>query len=124
MKETINQRIANYRRFRGFSQEYVAERLGMRPSTYSQCERRGKISCDLIIKLSEILDIEFYTLLFGEKTVNPKPTPPKPQHDFTTMEINIIKIIRNLKKQDRKKLIAIIQEYYIKDREKGAIRYF
>ncbi|MBR4973329.1 MAG: hypothetical protein IKY45_02560 [Clostridia bacterium] len=115
MKETINQRITKYRRFRGYTQAQMAEWLGMKSSTYSQCERVGKITCEQIISISEILKLDVGTLLYGEKKAKPPITPPQ-EMEFTLMEKNIIKIIRNLKKQDRAELISIIEKYYKKSR--------
>ena len=45
----------------------MAEWLGMKSSTYSQCERVGKITCDQIISISEILKLDVGNLLYGEK---------------------------------------------------------
>ena len=115
MKETINQRITKYRRFRGYTQAQMAEWLGMKPSTYSQCERVGKITCEQIISISEILKLDVGTLLYGEKKAKPPITPPQ-EMEFTLMEKNIIKIIRNLKKQDRADVFEFIQQKYNKSK--------
>ena len=40
MSETINQRIALYRKIANLTQTQAAEKLGMKCSTYSQMERR------------------------------------------------------------------------------------
>ncbi len=111
MKETINQRVTKHRRFRGYTQAQMAEWLGMKSSTYSQCERIGKISCEQIISISEILDLDVGVLLYGEEKIKPPIKPPK-EPEFTLMEKNIIKIIRNLKKQDRKDVYEFIQQKY------------
>lgn len=85
MKETINQRITKYRKFRGYTQAQMAEMLGMKGSTYSQCERMGKISCEQIISISPILHLDVRVLLYGEDFANPTPIMSEPL-DFTTME--------------------------------------
>ena len=111
MKETVNQRITKYRRFRGYTQAQMAEWLGMKSSTYSQCERKGKISCEQIISISKILDLDVGVLLYGEEKIKSPITPPQ-EPEFTLMEKNLIKIIRNLKKQDRKDVFEFIQQKY------------
>ncbi len=67
MQETINQRIRRYRKKSGYTQEYVAKQLGEKISTYSQMERKGNITCEMLIKLTAVLDIDALTLLYGEK---------------------------------------------------------
>ncbi len=120
MKETINQRITKYRRFRGYTQAQMAERLGMKSSTYSQCERIGKISCEQIVLISEILDLDVGVLLYGEEKIKPPIIPPQ-EPEFTLMEKNIIKIIRNLKNQNRKELLLIIEEFYKKQKNPNSV---
>ncbi len=66
MNETINQRINRLRKAKGYTQADVAELLGIKVSTYSQMERKGGITSDIIIKLSEILKVEPLIILYGE----------------------------------------------------------
>ena len=115
MEENINSRIRKWRKQRGLTQTQMAKQLGMKSSTYSQCERVGKITCDQIISISEILKLDVGTLLYGEKKAKPPITPPQ-ELDFTLMEKNIIKIIRNLKKQDRADVFEFIQQKYNKSK--------
>ncbi len=117
---TINQRIAVFRKLCGFSQAKMAEFMEMNTSTYSQMERRGKISSDMIIKLSEVLGVEPVELILGtehkkqesaiadsrgdkteRKTDNPPklPQPPEGLYRLTNREQNIIKIFRASSKQ-------------------------
>lgn len=112
MSKTINQRVAMYRRLLGYSQSQIAEMLGKKSSTYSQCERMGTFNCDTIISLAEIFDVDVRVLLYGEKPDTILPPPPPPQPKYTTTEQNIIKIIRNLPKHKRDDILNYISECY------------
>lgn len=95
MVETINQRIYRYRKQLGFTQKDVAKMLEMQPSTYAQMERKGKISSDVLIKLSQTFDISVLSLLFGENvpesqitTYNAtKPNPKTQKEKFYVMGV-------------------------------------
>ena len=65
--ETINQRIRHFRKKLGYTQEYVAKQVGEKLSTYSQMERKGNITCEMLIKLTDVLDTDALTLLYGEQ---------------------------------------------------------
>lgn len=58
MSETINQRIKRIRRSKKISQAEIAKRLGMKTDTYSKYERIGKISCDKLSRIAEILETD------------------------------------------------------------------
>ena len=70
-KETVNQRIARYRKFRGFSQAELAMRIGMKSSTYSQMERGGNISTKRLLLIARELKVEPEVLLMGEESYPP-----------------------------------------------------
>ena len=67
MAETINQRIRSQRKKLQYTQYQVAKMLSMKESTYSQMERKGNITCEILIKLCDILNTDALTLLYGEK---------------------------------------------------------
>ena len=63
--------IRKLREKKGFSQEYVAQELGINQSTYGKIERENtKISIDRLMKISEILNEDIINLL----DLNPKNT--------------------------------------------------
>ena len=99
INETINQRIARYRRLTGYSQKAMAAFLDKRPSTYSQEERCGDITCRDIIKISHILGIDVKVLLYGEKKgeniINNPPFILEPR------EKQLVKAIRDIKPKYR-----------------------
>ena len=122
MAETINERIKFWRKKRGLSQAELAEKLGVKSSTYSQCERNGIISCEMLIKVAHILTVDVRELLFGrfyDFTV-PKPDIENNKNWFTptSAEINLLKILRNLPKPMQKDILFFINEKYKLDKYK------
>ena len=130
-KSTINQRIAVCRKLRDMTQADVAEKLDMKCSTYSQMERKGNISAQMILKLAAIFNVQPDEILYGKSDVftppppSQEPTggklaspiePPIPQGPaaitLTNREENIIKIIRNLPKEVRDEIISFIEIKY------------
>lgn len=128
MFDTINERVAHYRKLANLNQAQAAERMGMKLSTYSQMERVGNISAERIIKLAQIFGVDTSILLFGEpdrvpiKISNPpnepigtikqtEPVLPPIAEPFilTNKEKSIITIIRNFKKRERDEVIAFIE---------------
>ena len=69
MSETINQKIKRIRRSKNMSQVEIAKRLGMKSNTYSKYERTGKIRCDMLSKIAEILetDVSVFMNNFGKE---------------------------------------------------------
>ncbi len=135
MNQTINQRIGIYRRLAGLSQAKAAEKLGMKCSTYSQMERRGKISTQMLLKLAAAYNVHPDELLYGNENIikpnvpaeEPKPikepiTPPispkteSPVMILTNSEENMIKIVRNLPRADRDEVLAFIEKMYKKNK--------
>ena len=66
----LTQKIKQQRKERGYSQNYMAEKLGITPSAYSKIERgETKIDTDRLKKLSEVFDMDMNELLSGGGTV-------------------------------------------------------
>lgn len=133
MNETINQRVVKCRKLADLTQADVAEKLGMKGSTYSQMERKGIISAERLSKMAEIFDVSPNYLLTGEEiskyTIPPivpqgesipqpvlmQPEPVLPQKKVfvvTKKEENLIKIIRFLSKPNYDKVIKFIDSVY------------
>lgn len=104
MDKIINQRIRYYRNLRCLTQAQVADAIGMKGSSYSQCERCGKITCEQLIKLSEILNVSCNTLLFGKEETAEIETPAPKEEEFkiTNREKSAIEIIRSFSPEKRK----------------------
>ena len=117
MNLEVNKRVRMMRKLMGLSQREIAEMLGKKSSTYSQCERGGQITCGMIISLAEILCVDVRTLLYGE-CIEP-PLPPPPPLDsikLTKKEENFIKILRNLSSERRNAVINFIESNYKEDK--------
>ncbi len=80
MDKDINRRIREYRKLRKMTQEELGKALGMKCSTYSQMERKGKITVSMATKIAEILDVDSDIIMYGEKQTpfpfEPVITPP------------------------------------------------
>lgn len=106
--ESINQRVARCRKLAGFTQADVAEKLGIKISTYSQMERKGNITAQMVLDLAAIFNIDPNEMLYTAPTPTQKtsgqetlpPPAPDPQLLLTNLEQNIIKILRNIPKED------------------------
>ncbi len=122
MNLEINKRVIQYRKQKHLTQSEVAERIGMKSSTYSQMERVGDISAERVVRLAEIFGVRPEWILLGEPedtpenesgidvAQQPKITIPEPEpFVLTNMEMSIIKIIRNLKKKEKEEVINFIQ---------------
>ena len=123
MADTINARVARCRKLRDMTQADVAEKLGMKCSTYSQMERKGNISAQMVLHLANIFEIEPDVILYGENmplrptvVADPILSQPEPKHPIhvdpplilTDRETNIIRIIRNLSKDKKEEAISYI----------------
>ncbi len=69
MQKEINKRIIYYRKKRGLTQIEVAQKLGMKITTYSQAERENNITCEMAIKLAEIFNIDVKYLLYEDPSL-------------------------------------------------------
>ena len=136
--KTVNERIAKYRRLSNIKQRDMAEKLGMKGSTYSQMERTGIVSGERLFQMAEIFGITPCELFKGEEpcksnisnpqtpTDNPstlifqQSTMPKIEKEIFTVtkkEENLIKIIRNLSKPNYDKTMKFIEEIYKEDKK-------
>lgn len=123
MDKSINQRVTYYRKRQRLTQTQVAQMMGIKMSTYSQCERRGHISGERLIKLAEILEVSCDTLLYGEEPQT--PTIPQPQtfetEFFTNKEKSLIKVLRTLTDKKRQAIFKITELTYKRKLDPTAI---
>lgn len=71
MSSEIYKRIKFFREKKGYSQEYVANELSIRQSTYTRIERNLiKLDVDRLVQISQLLDVDLYFLLTGEISQN------------------------------------------------------
>ena len=111
----INARIASIRKLREYKQSDVAEFLGIKVSTYSQMERKGNITGEMILRLAEIFDVDPKIILCGEETEEtpvsvPTTVSDPPQIMLTNSESNVIKILRNLNKPKQEQVFDAISK--------------
>ncbi len=110
MPSVINERIRLLRKQRKYSQKYVAQKMNMKISTYSQMEREGNITCDTLLALSEILEVDELTILYGEDMpVEKCETEKLTEADF--FEKLVLYALRNMPEDVRQKIYEIISEY-------------
>lgn len=77
MDKEINARIKHYRNLKKMTQEELGMALGMKCSTYSQMERRGKITVDMAKAIAKILDVDSDVIIYGNPIdFTPIETPP------------------------------------------------
>lgn len=66
MKETISERLKNYRKQKSFSIREVAEKLDISQSTYRSWENGVNISGEPYVKLAEIFEVSLHELITGD----------------------------------------------------------
>ena len=144
MSKEINQRVIMFRKLANLNQAQVAEKMGMKPSTYSQMERAGNISLDRLMKLAEILNVTINDILPEDKKT-PKETDDeekKDDYDFsnnyrqpmrlrryvnedldfeyslssrlTLRDKNMIKMYSNFSEKDKVKVCEFVKQIYDK----------
>ena len=106
----INQRIKTERKSQGYTQEFIADALGMRESTYSQMERSGKVSAETLLKIANILNVDIRYFLYGDEAYSPKQIAKT--NDYTAQEECVLKILRNFNSKDRNDVLNYIEDKY------------
>ena len=106
----INVRIASLRKLHEYKRADIAEFLKMKTSTYSQMERNGNITGEVIIKLAEIFDVDPIIILCGEKNEKPPEKPVPKDKKLTNLESNIIKIFRTLNREKQEDICDYISK--------------
>ncbi len=122
-KETINSRIASYRKLAGFTQEEAASLLNMKRSAYARMEKVGSPTPEQIKQIAELYRISVAMLLYGEDfalnsgngsagRVTLKQPSDRDIFPLTTTEINAIRLLREFNEEDTKKVVDLINEIY------------
>ena len=132
--ESLNKRIARLRKAKGLKQADMAERLGLKESTYSQMERQGNITAQKLLDIAAILGVDVNVLLYGEDYLEPSKNnggstinfeqkavvlefsddPPKPVTKFDVA----VEAFRNLKKDQQDEVYVLIQKFVDENRSK------
>ena len=68
MNNSIGKNIRKHREFKGFSQEYMAQELGINQSSYAKIEKENtKLTVERLQRISEVLEVEISSLLNSSK---------------------------------------------------------
>lgn len=123
----INCRVRYARKRNGYTQDDIAEILEINPSTFSQMERTGKISVEVLKKLSESLNIDIRYFIYGDefwdKKEEPKPPPKPPEPPYfselphedyllTEKERYIVLTFRNLNNKEKREAYSLFMENF------------
>ncbi|MBQ6825343.1 MAG: helix-turn-helix transcriptional regulator [Clostridia bacterium] len=137
VEKEINRRVRERREELGYTQKEVAELIGMKQNAYSQMEKEGNISAQRIMNLAVVLKTTTQYLLYGNKEnifdiqagakTNLTFNEPAPKFDavdplietITNREKNAIKMLRNIKQEDREEVYRIIKEFHDKKFKKA-----
>ncbi|MBQ6847625.1 MAG: helix-turn-helix transcriptional regulator [Clostridia bacterium] len=108
---SVNERIRICRKQRGLTQTQMSKVLGIKTSTYSQMERKGIITCEVLKVLSEAFGVSPIYLLYGTETEN-NISPEKPYEsrysfleDISDAELIILQKSVFYLNRDKRKLI-------------------
>ncbi len=112
MPSLVNERIRNLRKQRKYSQKYVAQKMNMKVSTYSQMEREGNITCDALIELCEILDADVLSILYG-KDIPQKYCKANELTEASLFEKLVLYALRNLPKEEKQEVFKLISKYIV-----------
>ena len=128
----INQRVARYRKLKDLNQTQMADFMGIKTSTYSQKERKGKITAEEIVKIADILNINVNALLYGEvekinTSANPNEIEQKIRSEYasryaffeklTPKNISHIKIIFSLRPKQRQEVFDLAYKFYLNNKK-------
>ncbi len=122
----INRRMAAYRKNAGFTQEQIADMLGMARSNYARIERSGNPSIELLEKLAEIYKIQVERLLKDQVLDFSAPPPSNPilrandsylldtsdLFPITIEEANLLRILRILPQENTDAAMKFINDLY------------
>ena len=89
MKETFGQRFSRLRKQRGFTQEELAEKVGLSGQAVSKWENDASMpDVSLLVELSEILGVSLDELL-GKETPIARILPPEERRDINDLVLRI-----------------------------------
>lgn len=93
----IGMRIYNRRKQLGMTQETLAERIGINPKHISLIEKGSNMRLDTLIKMGQILDLDYTFMITGNNT---NSTIPEIQNLFSKLDENkfhaLLEILRAL----------------------------
>ncbi|MBR5922708.1 MAG: helix-turn-helix domain-containing protein [Clostridia bacterium] len=124
----INKRISTYRKLAGYTQQTAADALGIKKNTYARMELHGNPTPEMLAKLANLYTVSVNMLIFGSdggettdlRTASgtTRLTEPGPQFKkhaeitLTLNELNCVKACRELSKEQRDEVMALINKLY------------
>ena len=131
MKEQIkpiNKRISTYRKLAGYTQQTAADALGIKKNTYARMELHGNPTPEMLAKLANLYTVSINMLVLGTdggETNDLKsaggvqrlseaepPLKKRAELTLTINEINCVKACRELSKEQRNEVMALINRLY------------
>ena len=64
-----HRRLAALREEKGFSQQYLADKLGVNKVTFSRVENGHNVSYELLLRLCQLLDVDSSEILYSSRDV-------------------------------------------------------
>lgn len=99
----VGARVAQARRARGFSQELLAEALGVAPVTLSRQETGHRaMSLSMLAEIAGVLEVRLADLLDAEVAL------PEPKRD--PIEQEIVRLVKGLDDERRDLAIRVLKE--------------
>lgn len=98
----VGQRLGDLRRQRGFTQEALAEQLGIQPHGLSRIEQGHRApSLSTLASLAGALDVTLAELLAVEDEI--------PEAKHTADEAQVLRLFAGLKANQRKAIVALLK---------------
>lgn len=116
--ETVNDRIRACRIHKKITQQEMADKLGIKRSTYAYMESKGEPTREMISKIAKILEIsDFYLWSGSNEKIQPRlhedPYPYKVNYfTATRREQKLIEMFRMLSKEDKDEKFKEIELLY------------
>ena len=121
--QDINLRVKKARKDNFYTQAQLAKAIGMKTTTYSQMEREGNITAEVLKKIAHVLNIDIRYFLYGDEFVvenKPEEPPEEPaEPEFRNVydlldreETYMIMTYRNLKPKERSAAYSLFMDNF------------
>ena len=131
MIESINERIKRLRIERKLTQKQVARKLNIGQSTYSACEKSGKITTERALQLAIIFNVEPQDIMAGvnqqlqedennnllRQNILPNFELEEQGVILTKNEENLIKVLREFSQDDKDAVYKLINDLNLKSKK-------
>ncbi len=118
-ENSVNGRIAAFRKLAGFTQEEAANKLGMKRNTYARMEKYGNPSPEMLKKIADLYNISVNSLIYNFDVPDNKHSSllfNDSATDFagpiTTAENNVLMALRMLPDEKKQKVIDLVSELF------------